>query len=287
MCANGNRPPHRTATLATGQGHDALRAGARWLGAAGPAHAATRLDGLAGGALGRRGRTGRWPGALTHGYTALVPKEGPPGALNTRPLTSLSIVYRLWAGVWLQEAIGEAAAVALPARSSEHTRPQGESRDRCSSQGCCPTPSPAVTARRCKVRNAPRAACRRANEQTKGAPVAWCCCGHNLASRTSLEVPLPRNTSSFATGSSCCTSRSASQSPGSHRASKVSSASPSVVHATTCPSRGSAWLAPGHAVHQHRPGGQGFLQCRVTRVCVTRYKENTKRSNTLLHYPLK
>ena len=55
-------------------------------------------------------RTGRWPGALTpgrltRGYTALVPKEGPPGALNTRPLTVLSIFYRLWAGARLQEAM--------------------------------------------------------------------------------------------------------------------------------------------------------------------------------------
>ena len=50
-------------------------------------------------------RTGRWPGALTRAYTAPIPKEGPPGALNTRPLTVLSIVYRLRAGVRLQEAM--------------------------------------------------------------------------------------------------------------------------------------------------------------------------------------
>ena len=46
-----------------------------------------------------------WPARLAEGYTALVPKEGPPGALNTRPLTMLSKVYRLWAGLRLEEVI--------------------------------------------------------------------------------------------------------------------------------------------------------------------------------------
>ena len=30
---------------------------------------------------------GTWPARLPEGYTALIPKEGPPGPLNTRPLT--------------------------------------------------------------------------------------------------------------------------------------------------------------------------------------------------------
>ena len=32
-------------------------------------------------------RQGRWPVRLAEGYMALIPKEGPPGPLNTRPLT--------------------------------------------------------------------------------------------------------------------------------------------------------------------------------------------------------
>ena len=47
--------------------------------------------------LGAVEKTWRWSGALTHGYTTLVPKEGPPGALNT-PLTLLSMVYRRYVG---------------------------------------------------------------------------------------------------------------------------------------------------------------------------------------------
>ena len=50
-------------------------------------------------------RQGRWPLLLAEGYTALIPKEGPPGPLNMRPLTVLSMVYRLWAGIRLEEAI--------------------------------------------------------------------------------------------------------------------------------------------------------------------------------------
>ena len=50
-------------------------------------------------------RLGRWPTRLAEGYTALIPKEGPPGPLNTRPLTVLSMVYRLRAGVRLADAI--------------------------------------------------------------------------------------------------------------------------------------------------------------------------------------
>ena len=48
---------------------------------------------------------GRWLARMAEGYTALIPKEGPPGPLNTRPLTVLSMVYRLWAGVRLADAI--------------------------------------------------------------------------------------------------------------------------------------------------------------------------------------
>ena len=50
-------------------------------------------------------RLGKWPARLPEGYTALIPKEGPLGPLNTRPLAFLSMVYRLWAGVHLVEAI--------------------------------------------------------------------------------------------------------------------------------------------------------------------------------------
>ena len=37
-------------------------------------------------------RLGSWPARLAQGYTALIPKEGPPGPLNTRPLTVPSMV---------------------------------------------------------------------------------------------------------------------------------------------------------------------------------------------------
>ena len=50
-------------------------------------------------------RLGKWPARLAEGSTALIPKEGPPGPLNTCPLTHLSLVYRLWAGVRLVDAI--------------------------------------------------------------------------------------------------------------------------------------------------------------------------------------
>ena len=42
---------------------------------------------------------------VAEGYTALIPKEGPPGPLNTPPPTVFSMVYRLWAGITLREAI--------------------------------------------------------------------------------------------------------------------------------------------------------------------------------------
>ena len=60
-------------------------------------------------------RTGKWPAHLAEGYSALIPKEGPPGPLNTRPLTVLSMVYRLWAGVRLVDAIAWQEAWAHPA----------------------------------------------------------------------------------------------------------------------------------------------------------------------------
>ena len=60
-------------------------------------------------------RLGKWPTRLAEGYTALIPKEGPPGPLNTRPLIVLSMVYRLWAGVRLVDAIAWQEASAHPA----------------------------------------------------------------------------------------------------------------------------------------------------------------------------
>ena len=72
-------------------------------------------------------RLGKWPSRLAEGHTTLVPKEGPPGPLNTRPLTVLSMVYRLWAGVRLVDAIAwqetwahPAAFGFRPARSALH-----------------------------------------------------------------------------------------------------------------------------------------------------------------------
>ena len=60
-------------------------------------------------------RLGQWPTHLAEGYTALIPKEGPPGPMDTRPLTVLSMVYRLWAGVRLVDAIAWQEAWAHPA----------------------------------------------------------------------------------------------------------------------------------------------------------------------------
>ena len=57
---------------------------------------------------------GRRPRVLVRGYTALVPKEGPPGSLNTRPLIVLSVVCKLWAGVRLQEMMGRQERWAYP-----------------------------------------------------------------------------------------------------------------------------------------------------------------------------
>eukprot|EP00972_Heterocapsa_arctica_P083352 12282713-Heterocapsa_arctica.AAC.1 len=44
--------------------------------------------------------TGEWPTDLASGYTALVPKDGEipePKPTDYRPITVLSIIYRLWA----------------------------------------------------------------------------------------------------------------------------------------------------------------------------------------------
>ena len=40
-------------------------------------------------------RLGKWPARLAEGYMALIPKKGPPGPMNNRPLTCLSMVYQL------------------------------------------------------------------------------------------------------------------------------------------------------------------------------------------------
>ena len=60
-------------------------------------------------------RLGKRPARLAQGYTALIPKVGPPGPLNTRPLTVLPMVYRLWAGVRLADAIAWQESWAHPA----------------------------------------------------------------------------------------------------------------------------------------------------------------------------
>ena len=48
---------------------------------------------------------GQWPTWLAQGYTSLIPKPGEEGPLGTRPLTFLYIVYRMWAGTRLWEAM--------------------------------------------------------------------------------------------------------------------------------------------------------------------------------------
>ena len=60
------------------------------------------------------GAPGHWPTRLAEGYTALIPKEGPPGLLVTQPLTVLSMVSCLWAGVHLVDAICWQGAWAHP-----------------------------------------------------------------------------------------------------------------------------------------------------------------------------
>ena len=72
-------------------------------------------DRLLGDLLREVERLGRWPARLAEGYPTLVPKEGLPGPLNTRPLTVLSMVYRLWAGMRLADAIAWQESWAHPA----------------------------------------------------------------------------------------------------------------------------------------------------------------------------
>ena len=52
---------------------------------------------------------------MGEGYTVLIPKKDPPGPLNTRPLRVLSMVYKLWAGVRLADAIAWQESCAHPA----------------------------------------------------------------------------------------------------------------------------------------------------------------------------
>ena len=52
---------------------------------------------------GRAGGNG--PCASPRGTRLSIPKRAPPRPLNTRPLTILSMIYRLWAGIRLEEAI--------------------------------------------------------------------------------------------------------------------------------------------------------------------------------------
>ena len=49
-------------------------------------------------------RLAKWLVRLAEGYTALVPKHGPPGPHNTRRLRDLPMVYRLWEGVRLSDS---------------------------------------------------------------------------------------------------------------------------------------------------------------------------------------
>ena len=74
-----------------------------------------RLLGLLAELLREEERLGKWPSRLAEGYTALIPNEGPPGSPNTRPLTVLSMVHRLWAIVHLAEAIVWQESCAHPA----------------------------------------------------------------------------------------------------------------------------------------------------------------------------
>ena len=49
--------------------------------------------------------TGVWPRSLAEGFMALVPKGEGTGPLQMRPLSVLSMVYRIWAGFRLQDAM--------------------------------------------------------------------------------------------------------------------------------------------------------------------------------------
>ena len=54
-------------------------------------------------------------GPSSRGLHGPHPQGGPPGPLNTRPLTGLSMVYRLWAGVRMVDAIAWQDSYAHPA----------------------------------------------------------------------------------------------------------------------------------------------------------------------------
>ena len=62
---------------------------------------------------------GKWPTRRAEGYTALIPP------LNTRPLTVLSMVYRLWVGVRLADAIAWEESWAHPAAFGFNSAPPG------------------------------------------------------------------------------------------------------------------------------------------------------------------
>ena len=49
-------------------------------------------------------RTGRWPKRVAEGFTSLVPKgEGEGDPMKPRPLTVLSQIYRIWAGLCMED----------------------------------------------------------------------------------------------------------------------------------------------------------------------------------------
>ena len=51
-------------------------------------------------------RTGCWPDRVAEGFTSLVPKgEGAGDPMKLRPLTVLSQIYRIWAGVRMEDAL--------------------------------------------------------------------------------------------------------------------------------------------------------------------------------------
>ena len=50
--------------------------------------------------------TGKWPDRVAEGFTSLVPKgEGGGDPMKLRPLTVLSQIYRIWAGVRMEDAM--------------------------------------------------------------------------------------------------------------------------------------------------------------------------------------
>ena len=51
-------------------------------------------------------KTGTWPDRVAEGFTSLVPKgEGGGDPMKLRPLTGLSQIYRIWAGVRMEDAM--------------------------------------------------------------------------------------------------------------------------------------------------------------------------------------